>query len=112
MGQYDSMSWQIFIHGLKLILGLQILLLPSPHPTLPLLQLQVSTSSMECKTDLTSGFGPHYANIETSEQKNTSSGERDDKFHYIYLLSLIMRQSQTLGFTCKCLTIYSSIMIQ
>ena len=93
MGQYDSMSWQIFIHGLKLILGLQLSLLP-PYPTLPLLQLQVSTSSMECKTDLTSGFGPHYANIETSKQKNTSSGERDNKFHYIYLLSLIMRQSQ------------------
>lgn len=94
MGQYDSMSWQIFIYGLKLILGLHLSLLPSPHPTLPLLQLQVSTSSMECKTDLTSGFGPHYANIETSEQKNTSRGERDDKFHYIYLLSLIIEQSQ------------------
>jgi hypothetical protein len=62
MDQYDSMSWQTFIHGLKLNLGLHIPLLLPPHPTLPL-QIKVSIGSVERKTDLTSEFGPHYANI-------------------------------------------------
>jgi uncharacterized protein len=50
-GPIQSMSWQIFIHGLKLILGLHVplLLLPPPHPIL-LLQVKASKSSVGCNT--------------------------------------------------------------
>jgi uncharacterized protein len=44
-GQYKNMSWLIFIHGLNLILGLQIpLLFPPPHHPY-LLRLEVKVSS-------------------------------------------------------------------